>query len=169
MVCVGDYHPSIRNDSSRHHDNDEDKEDELDDDYEPEPADTSFSQQNLQLAVKLDHVGDILVNVIVDFVEHLVLQVHLISEVLVLVIQLSNDVRDLVQLLVSLCELVFVLHHHLLIRKLLGVAVLAILLPLGFMHVVLLQVGNLIAHVYFAWGGSLHESFLLKDKLCFFN
>lgn len=159
---------------SRIQDNDyEDENAEFDDDNEPKPADAALCKQDLQLTVKLDHIRNILVNIIIDLVEHLVLQVDLISKVLILVIKLADNIGNLVQLLVRLRKLLLVLHHKLLIGELFRVAVLAVLLLHGLVPLVLLQVGDLLVHVDLARGAArattLSHRFLLGDEFGFVN
>ena len=58
----------------------------------PEAADAGLGKQNLELAVKFNHIRYVLVNSIVDFVEHLILEINLVPKVLILVIELTHNI-----------------------------------------------------------------------------
>jgi hypothetical protein len=75
------------------------------------------------------------------------LHVHLILEVLVLVIELSDDIRNLIKLLVSFIKLLLVMLHNLLTCQLLGVRVVAVLVSLRFVLSVTLKISQLFIHI----------------------
>lgn len=144
-------------------DDQEDEEADFDDDDDPKFADAGLGEQHLELAVQLDHFVDVRVYSVVHLVQHLILQLHLLFEVLVFVVQFAHDVRDLVQLFVCFCKLLLIVVHDLLVAHLFGVVVLAFLVSLGFVLCVRLEVCKLFLHVDFGTG--IAHGFLVLDEL----